>query len=268
MPANVASLVEAERAFAKMSVTVSMRDAFLANLAEDGIVFRPGPINGKELWRDRPASAAVLSWEPGYAEVAASGDFGFTTGPWEFRPDKDSEPAGFGHFVSVWKKLADGQWKVVLDIGISHDRPDSAPALAFRLSPDPTGWDRHNPYYHHHTAIRHAALAMADLTFSRACARGVRAAYETLAAEDVRRYRAGSFPGVGRTSIAAAVGDGVVADDEEHLGVGVSASGDLGYTYGHRTGAEEVYYVRIWRVEGGAWKLVLDIESPVPPEQN
>ena len=52
---------------------------------------------------------------------AASGDMGFTTGPWEAKGDiNDEKPSGYGHFVTVWKKQADGSWKFVVDLGISH----------------------------------------------------------------------------------------------------------------------------------------------------
>ena len=50
---NLQALVEAERAFARAAATKGTRDAFLEFLADDGIVFQPGPINGKEFWRQR-----------------------------------------------------------------------------------------------------------------------------------------------------------------------------------------------------------------------
>ena len=43
--ANRLAIVEAERAFARAAATKGTRDAFLEFLADDGIIFQPGPVN-------------------------------------------------------------------------------------------------------------------------------------------------------------------------------------------------------------------------------
>src|SRR5262249_39536644 len=68
-----------------------------------------------------PGSAAQLVWTPEFADISAAGDLGYTTGPWERRPGAGQGGApAFGHFVTLWRKQADGKWKAALDIGISH----------------------------------------------------------------------------------------------------------------------------------------------------
>ena len=47
------ALVEMEHAFAKAAATKGTRDAFIEFLADDGIVFQPGPVNGKKFWTGR-----------------------------------------------------------------------------------------------------------------------------------------------------------------------------------------------------------------------
>src|SRR5213592_1995070 len=42
------SLVQAERAFARLSMAQGVRDAFLANLANDSIIFRPTAVAGRQ----------------------------------------------------------------------------------------------------------------------------------------------------------------------------------------------------------------------------
>ena len=50
----------------------------------------------------------------------------------------------------------------------------------------------------------------------------------------------------------------------------VSASGDLGYTYGRyelalKDTSEKGYYTRLWtRDPGSTWKVLLEVTSPVP----
>jgi ketosteroid isomerase-like protein len=265
MPLDVASLVAAERAFAKTSVTVSMRDAFVANLAEGAVVFNPGPVDGPALYRDRAPSPVVLSWEPVYAEVCASHDFGFTTGPWEFRRDRNSDPVAFGHFVSVWKKQPDGQWKVALDVGISHDRLEKSPPLVFRASDDPDPWPRDTTGL----AAARRELLEADDAFAVAFATSAAGAFEKHAASDVRRYRDGAPPVTGLEAVMAAAGPGSGGLGMRATEAVIAPSADLGYTTGYRGAPVEAYYVRIWRVEKNRiWRVVLDIESAVPAEGN
>src|SRR6185503_18083388 len=120
-------MVKTEQAFSKMAEEKNTRDAFLAFIADDGLLFRPGAVNGKKWMLEHPApppkddKRPLLAWQPAYAGMAASGDMGFTTGPWEAKADiKDEKPGAYGHFMTVWKKQADGSWKFVVDLGISH----------------------------------------------------------------------------------------------------------------------------------------------------
>jgi ketosteroid isomerase-like protein len=61
----------------------------------------------------------TLEWNPIYADVAASGDLGYTIGKWT-RTVKDSTGAAttaHGTYLTVWRKQKDGSWKVVADTG-------------------------------------------------------------------------------------------------------------------------------------------------------
>src|SRR5262245_6264543 len=62
------SLASAERAFAKTSLDKGMRTAFLTYLSEEGIIFRPHPINGRKWWEGRPEVEGSLAWQPVYVE--------------------------------------------------------------------------------------------------------------------------------------------------------------------------------------------------------
>src|SRR4030095_662354 len=119
------SLVETEQAFAKASEVQGTREAFAAFIANDGILYRPGAVNGKQWMKEHPLPASptrnLLAWQPIFAHVADAADLGYTTGPWEYKDNiKDEKPSGFGDFVTVWKKQPDGSWKFVVDLGISH----------------------------------------------------------------------------------------------------------------------------------------------------
>jgi ketosteroid isomerase-like protein len=66
-----------------------------------------------------------LTWTPVHADMAASGDLGYTFGTYEFRSkDKDGKPTvEYGKYASVWKKQKDGNWKVVMDMGNESASP-------------------------------------------------------------------------------------------------------------------------------------------------
>jgi len=59
------------------------------------------------------------------ADMAASGDLGYTYGTYVFT-SKNKEGklvASYGKYTSIWKKQKDGQWKVVVDMGNSSPEP-------------------------------------------------------------------------------------------------------------------------------------------------
>ena len=68
-----------------------------------------------------------LSWTPVGADMSSSGDLGYTYGNFQFSAvDKDGKSiTEYGKYTSIWKKQADGSWKVVLDMGNSHPSPRS-----------------------------------------------------------------------------------------------------------------------------------------------
>jgi ketosteroid isomerase-like protein len=64
-----------------------------------------------------------LTWSAVGADIASSGDLGYAWGNYEFTSkDKDKDKDGNQHvergkYTTVWKKQADGSWKIALDMG-------------------------------------------------------------------------------------------------------------------------------------------------------
>lgn len=269
------SMVTAEKAFAKLAKDKNTKEAFLANLADDSVLFGPDLTAGKDLWKNRPESPSLLSWYPTYAGLSLAGDLGFTTGPWEFRSKRDAKEAdAYGHFVTVWKKQKDGSWKVMFDQGISHPKPGSPIQPAIPPA---------KPELVDVTAIPKVVeglearnLLTADRDFALASeAKGDLTAYLGVLAEDARLYRTGRAPIVGREAIRAALAENPAPTTWAPAAASVSRSGDLGYTYGlakrRQSGPDSPWvdsdnYLRIWRKENGAWKLVMDVFDPRPPK--
>jgi len=73
-------LVEAEKSFARTSVARGTKEAFLAVLNDESVIFRPRAVPGRKWFQDNPASPLQLSWEPEIGDIASAGDLGYTTG--------------------------------------------------------------------------------------------------------------------------------------------------------------------------------------------
>ena len=262
------SLVQAEKNFAQMAMEKGIRDSFLANLADDGVVFDPGPVNGKEVYLKRPISDARLTWEPIFADVARAGDLGYTTGPWEYKSSSsDEKPSAYGQFLSVWKKQADGNWKVVLDGAIDNPAPINKQPPA-KILPNESA---NSPAIDLKTARR--ALAAAEKELDAASARDAGAALLDVAAENIRVFRNGRFPAIGRDAARLMIGYDHGKMTAKRGGGGFSRSGDLAYSYGEYTnerldGVEHGFFVTIWRMSmGGDWKIAADVRKAQPAEQ-
>jgi ketosteroid isomerase-like protein len=272
---DLKSMVETERSFSRMSEEKGIRESFAAFISDDGILFRPGPVFGKKWMRDNPLPPSptrpLLTWQPIFAAVSRAGDLGYTTGPWQFKKDiTDAKPAGFGNFMTVWKKQADGSWKFALDLGISNPEP-KGPATVWQ-APDNSQSSEH--FKRANREAERAALLGADREFSQASAeQGARPAFLSFAASDVRLFRNDKFPFVGRMAAADALVPLTSEWTWKPSFADVSVSGDLGYTYGlyelrDKTGtvSEKGNYARVWKKVGDAWKLVIDVADPLPPE--
>jgi ketosteroid isomerase-like protein len=114
-------LMDADRAFSKMSIERGMKTAFLEYIDSNGVLLRPGylPIVGADavdFLSQLPENAYTMQWEPTGGDVAKSGEMGYTYGTFKIDPvAKDT--IIYGTYVSIWKKQADSTWKLALDSG-------------------------------------------------------------------------------------------------------------------------------------------------------
>ncbi len=115
-------LLQTDREFSIMSEKEGMFISFLAYIADDGVILRDNsfPSKGKESLRNyysgKSDTSFTLTWEPIYADIAGSGDLGYTYGTY-ITTDKVSGEVSGGTYVTIWKKQTDGKWKFVLDTG-------------------------------------------------------------------------------------------------------------------------------------------------------
>ena len=122
-------LLDLERRFAA-AVAAGGGKAFSNWFADDAVTLS----NGRPALRGRGAVAASanwdpkayqLTWTPTAAQMGPSNDMGFTWGHYEGRSkDSHGEPILVtGRYITVWKKLPDGTWKVALDASATEPPP-------------------------------------------------------------------------------------------------------------------------------------------------
>jgi ketosteroid isomerase-like protein len=118
-------LISADKSFSKLSEEKGMKQAFLEYAAENVVMLRKNKLlmKGKaalaEHFMTFSDTGFVLTWEPVFAEIAGSGDLGYTYGIYTSvsqNPD-GSKKESKGTYVSIWKKDTSGSWKFVLDSG-------------------------------------------------------------------------------------------------------------------------------------------------------
>jgi ketosteroid isomerase-like protein len=241
-------MVAAERAFAADASARNTREAFLAAYDPDGIAFSPGPANAHRVWTARAPNKNRLEWAPEVAEIAASGELGYTSGPWRFTKEGDEQPSAFGHFFTIWRKNDQGKWKVLVDHGIGHNEvpfPDKVIRRGGIGAGTPPSWP-----------VGIAELRNADLLPpGQLDAR--------LVSADFWRLREHELPG------SRAVGQALPSHAQRvDTGLVLAKSGELAATWGGGDGSPG--WIRVWRrpaaddAPGKGWVLVAEVVSPAP----
>jgi ketosteroid isomerase-like protein len=132
---GILHLLELESKFAE-DVAKGGGKAFAKWFAEDAVTLS----NGKPAVLGRGAIAAQanwdakdysLTWTPQGAQMSSANDMGYTWGHYTGRSkDANGHPiVTSGRYITVWKKLQDGSWKVALDAS-ADDAPDSGSCCA------------------------------------------------------------------------------------------------------------------------------------------
>ncbi|MGH8285417.1 MAG: YybH family protein [Steroidobacteraceae bacterium] len=247
---HVGTLVLQEEAFARAARERGTRAAFLEFLAEDGVIFRPGPVSGRAYWLAAKEDPGMLQWYPSRAALAASVDLGYTLGPWSYGK-RGARPKSFGHYLTLWQREADGAWRAVADAGINHPQRSKAPRLT-------AGVTMHEP-----NGLRRLRLDVQGLEqrfANTARASGYEATAAAWADSLSVRMRDGAEPTSFVTADSAAPAVVVVE------GSGLSAAADLAYAYG--TVADDDggrgAFVHVWRVLDGEPYLAVDLLTRLP----
>lgn len=259
-------LVATEYLFAASAAEIGTRDSFLEFIADDGIIFRPAPVNGKVYLTNAPKRTGLLSWYPVYAEISNDRDIGFTTGPAEFRKEKDSTAIWFGNFCTVWQRQTNGEFKFVIDYGNSNEKPpDKFEPLKYETKKSiPSSSIKRKK------ELKADKLFELDRQFTKMVSKiGAVAAYKKFINEDSRLLRDGDYPFIGSSKIINYLSQKKMNYKFNPLGGKISSSNDLGFTFGEmeinldgKTN-EQYNYMRVWKKEGKRWIILAEVVNKI-----
>jgi hypothetical protein len=161
--------------------------------------------------------------------------------------------------VLDWRPVhseAGAPWKVAVDLGIGHPKP--------LLWDQPLGTSAPTGAS---ASVSHD-IESAELDFvSDAHVEGLRSAYAKHGSGRMRFYRTGFAPAVGRIESLASP----AMSDEKFAWVvdrtEISRSRDFGYARGSFAALTAPakplgYFLRVWRMERGGWRIVMDVTNP------
>ncbi|OCX52369.1 hypothetical protein BEL04_12935 [Mucilaginibacter sp. PPCGB 2223] len=261
---EVKNVVDAEQAFNKTVAKKGIKEGFLSVLDDEGIVFRPKPVNAKDFYTNIDKQPGNLSWEPKFARISANGDLAFSAGPYVYQNGAADTDKVYGHYVSVWRKTpSDTKLKLLIDLGIQHPEPEQAELVDFK-EPDlskvaPPSTD---PF------ASKKLILYTDKTVNQSLPLSTLATYKEFLSPEGHFYFPGFEPIVGRDKVLQFINNEAISVIAETTSVGRADSKDLAYSYGKAqikkgTITSDYNYVRIWEYSGDKWNILLEVFSAI-----
>ena len=249
-----------ERAFANTIAQRGMREGFLSYIADDGILFAPGPVSGKKHLLATNSSPGTLTWTPAFAGMAVSGDLAFTVGPYVWT---DGKVRSGGQYLTIWRRDKEGHWRFALDRGTGGPREDEARADSGEVVLLPLSNTKID------SVDGAEDLADAEASLSNQSRMNAPQALLERLAPDARLLRLGSAPAISAAQHAAAAAREPASIAYTTLLKRTSTAGDLAYTYGNAAWTKDGkprqgHFVRVWQKQGGKWAIVVDSMSAAP----
>jgi hypothetical protein len=247
---NITGLINAEKAFAKYALDSNTRDAFVKFLDTGNVALNQGKVfNGYQTWVKREKRPAKLIWEPEFAVIAGSNEYGLITGPYEFKLSLNDTAIGKGNFTSIWHYNSNGEWKNILDHG-----------MGYTAKREPVTTIKSIELKENKNQTANNDSVIIENNFIAAFNAIGKSAYSSFASKEIWFNTQGHLPvnGINNLSVALkAIADGI---EFTPLGSGISAGKDFIYVYGAtKLNDKPGNYVRVWVKENDSWKLILQV---------
>ena len=266
---NLEALIAAENKFAGLAETTNFRNGFLQNLDSTGVVFNGAePVNGISFYKKLPDNNELLfKWYPVYAELAGTGDIGFTSGPYIIISNKNKDTIAGGKYFSIWKKNKEGIFKVLLDGGVNDTSYLSAlfgkiqPATAAGTGKITAG----------NTPAGSKLFITAEKEFVELASIDLLKAYEKFMAKQAYLLRPDMVTGTNKiTNLETLSKTNTKSRSFDKKGSYNTAGNSFYCNYGTAKMVNKVngkdqkgYFVQIWQYQPEGWKIIADVLQPV-----
>jgi len=247
-----------EKAFEKMVSEKGINAGFVEFMAPDGVIFTPDAVNGREAWKNRPASPALLTWNPIWIEVSSNGALAYSIGNGLYRAKgRDDANPSYSHYLSIWSRQPNGEYRAVMDTGIVHDKPASLP----------TEWK--SPVATGNTKLQNSAADHSLYFYSSVEKDGAVKAYKTYLADDAFLMRNGSLPFVGKKAAVEFLESTKpmikFAKRKTFIEAGDIAWVQNLYAMTDKSGAEieRGNFIQVWKLRDGKWLIAADVFAPI-----
>jgi len=266
-PADVNTVIEAEKGFNKLVERKGIKEGFLAVADPEGIVFKPDAVKITDFYSHIDKQPGTLTWHPNFARISFNGDLAFSAGPYVYQNGNNDTDKVYGDYVSIWRADADNKLRLLIDLGIQHPEPEQDAIIDFKNSEvtkhvapskDPFSGKR--------------IIMATDNLFNHSLSISTIATYKEFLSPEGRFYFPGFDSLTGQDRVMKFIDNEGVTITAETVNAGRSTSNDLAYTYGKariKKGniVSNYNYVRIWEIDANhKWNVLLEVFSAIENE--
>ena len=260
LPDKVGSLISADRAAGNLSKNSGPHQAFLSVVDKESTLYVPSPVNALNYLNNRPNIPDVLSWEPNFALVSKSLDWGVTSGTMQFQ--KVGSIKRYGQYLTIWRRDKKGHWKISVRAEVENYGKGPKSGLVY-YEPDDSWYLKHRSKVR--LQQREEVVTQSDELFSTILRADNEAAFKEFLADDVRYYYPWEEEIEGKKNVLAFLKKKRVEITTEPTGVGRAYSGEYAYTSGTATvrTKEKVMkfnYIRVWQLKDDyQWRVLIEM---------
>ncbi|MGO1596662.1 MAG: DUF4440 domain-containing protein [Sphingobacterium sp.] len=260
LPSKVGGLISVDKTAANLAKSEGPYAGLKYLLDKETTFLVPSPVNAATYLENRPNLPDRLSWNPNFALVARSLDWGVTSGPMSFQ--KMGSIKRHGQYLIIWRRDRKGNWKAHLRAEVENYGKQKGRPLEY-YEPDDKNYLKHRSVKR--LEQREEVVMQTDQLFSTILKADTKTGYTEFLADDVRFYFPWQAEMEGRDNVLDFLKKERIEIDTEPTDVGRSYSGEFAYTSGTATvGLKDKVvkfsYIRIWQLtDEFQWKVILEM---------
>lgn len=260
LPDKIGGLISADRNAAAISKQHSPYEALSSIIDKESVFYVPSAVNALNYLNNRPNISDVMIWEPNFALLAKSQEFGVTSGKIQFQ--KVGAVQRNGQYIIIWKRNKKGDWKVDLRAEVENFGKNE-PKELFYVEPDDSGFQIQRSKAR--LQQREEIIMSTDELFSKVLMADNQAAYKEFLDDDVRFYFPWQEEISGKNNVLNFLKKQRIDIVTTPVKVGRAYSGELAYSLGtavvyDKDKEVKFNYIRVWKLNSDyQWKVALEM---------